>query len=136
MNSGLYAFAGDSATATAAACANRLDEPMTNVSNVYLGLSRFPLVSVAIWPLDGRRSSRPVPATGERGGTLSTPRSPADRTPISVARAAAAALTAEFHGSSEASPTGRSNSRSLPSRAGGMPGAAPADTPADPPEVP
>ena len=40
MNSGLYAFAGDSATATAAACANRLDEPMTNVSNVYFGLSR------------------------------------------------------------------------------------------------
>ena len=42
MNSGLYAFAGDSATATAAACANRLDEPMTNVSNVYFGLSRLP----------------------------------------------------------------------------------------------
>ena len=43
MNSGLYAFAGDSATATAAAWANRLDEPMTNVSKVYFGLSRFPL---------------------------------------------------------------------------------------------
>ena len=32
MNSGLYAFAGASATAFAAACANRLDEPITNVS--------------------------------------------------------------------------------------------------------
>src|SRR2546428_6956722 len=40
MNSGLYAFAGASATATAAAWANRLLDPMTNVSNVYFGLSR------------------------------------------------------------------------------------------------
>src|SRR5580704_15466034 len=40
MNRGLYALAGASATATAAACANRLLDPMTNVSNVYLGLSR------------------------------------------------------------------------------------------------
>src|SRR5215472_17263625 len=39
MNSGLYAFAGASATATAAACANRLLDPMTNVSKVYFGLS-------------------------------------------------------------------------------------------------
>jgi hypothetical protein len=36
----LYAFAGASATATAAACANRLLEPMTKVSKVYLGFSR------------------------------------------------------------------------------------------------
>ena len=40
MNSGLYARAGASATATAAACVNRLLEPMTNVSNVYLGFRR------------------------------------------------------------------------------------------------
>ena len=40
MNSGLYALAGASATATAAAWANRLDEPMTNVSKVYFGFSR------------------------------------------------------------------------------------------------
>ena len=40
MNSGLYALAGASATATAAAWANRLLEPMTKVSNMYLGLSR------------------------------------------------------------------------------------------------
>src|SRR2546429_463819 len=57
MNSGLYALAGDSATATLAACANRLDEPMTKVSNVYFGLSRLPSPP----PLPARRSSRPVP---------------------------------------------------------------------------
>src|SRR2546430_4509790 len=76
MNSGLYALAGDSATATLAACANRLDEPMTKVSNVYFGLSRLPSPP----PLPARRSSRPVPgptvarcaigggAAGTRGG--------------------------------------------------------------------
>ena len=42
MNSGLYALAGASATATAAACANRLLEPMTNVSKVYFEFSRVP----------------------------------------------------------------------------------------------
>ena len=55
MNSGLYALAGDSATATEAACANRFDEPMTNVSNMYFGLSRLPPLSA---PADNRRSSR------------------------------------------------------------------------------
>src|SRR6266704_3677307 len=39
MNSGLYALAGASATATAAACANLLLEPMTKVSKVYFGFS-------------------------------------------------------------------------------------------------
>ena len=56
MNSGLYAFAGDSATATDAACAKRLDEPMTNVSNVYFGFSRLPPAS----------SRRPARAAGAR----------------------------------------------------------------------
>ena len=37
MKSGLYAWAGASATASAAACANRLDDPITNRSNVYFG---------------------------------------------------------------------------------------------------
>src|SRR6266508_1106372 len=37
MKSGLYACAGASATARAAACANRFDEPITNRSNVYFG---------------------------------------------------------------------------------------------------
>ena len=40
MVSGLYDFPGFSATATAAAWANRLDEPMTKVSKVYFGFSR------------------------------------------------------------------------------------------------
>ena len=38
MKSGLYACAGASATASAAACAKRFDEPITNRSKVYLGL--------------------------------------------------------------------------------------------------
>src|SRR5512133_852083 len=37
MNRGLYACAGASATARAAACANRFDDPITNRSNVYFG---------------------------------------------------------------------------------------------------
>ena len=39
-NNGLYAFAGDSATATHAAWANLLLLPITNVSNVYFGFNR------------------------------------------------------------------------------------------------
>ena len=38
MKSGLYAWAGASATASAAACANRFDEPITNESKVYFWL--------------------------------------------------------------------------------------------------
>ena len=68
MNSGLYAFAGDSATATAAAWANRLDEPMTNVSNVYFGLSRLP----------PSRRSPAEPAVGA-GRCLAGPRVPTAR---------------------------------------------------------
>lgn len=40
MNSGLYALAGVSETAKAAAWAKRLDWPMTNDSKTYLGFSR------------------------------------------------------------------------------------------------
>src|SRR5918996_2166328 len=40
MRGGLYACAGASATASAAACAKRFDEPITNRSNVYFGFSR------------------------------------------------------------------------------------------------
>src|SRR5918996_5166184 len=39
MKSGLYACAGASATASAAACAKRFDDPMMKRSNVYFGLS-------------------------------------------------------------------------------------------------
>src|SRR6476620_1607635 len=41
MNNGLYERAGPSATASAAAWANRLLEPATKVSKVYFGLSRL-----------------------------------------------------------------------------------------------
>src|SRR5215831_15684187 len=51
MNSGLYALAGASATATAAAWANRLLEPITNVSNVYLGLSLAATGRGVGWPV-------------------------------------------------------------------------------------
>jgi hypothetical protein len=40
MNNGLYALAGASATAIAAAWAKRLLDPATKVSKVYFGLSR------------------------------------------------------------------------------------------------
>src|SRR3954471_14983008 len=66
MNSGLYALAGDSATATDAAWANRLDEPMTKDSNVYFGLSRLPAVSAGRLP---RLSPRPVPGPTPRAGS-------------------------------------------------------------------
>ena len=39
-NSGLYARAGASATATAAAWLKRFDAPMTNVSKMYFSFSR------------------------------------------------------------------------------------------------
>src|SRR3954468_12730424 len=65
MNSGLYAFAGDSATATDAACAKRLEEPMTNVSNMYLGLSLLPPVSGA-----GGRAGLSGPRVSPGGATI------------------------------------------------------------------
>ena len=40
MKSGLYALAGASATATAAAWAKRFDPPMTKLSKLYFGFSR------------------------------------------------------------------------------------------------
>src|ERR1700675_1817134 len=42
MKSGLYACAGASATASAAACAKRFEEPITNESKVYFALSPMP----------------------------------------------------------------------------------------------
>src|SRR5690242_6597233 len=42
MKGGLYACAGASATASAAACANRFDDPITNESKVYFGFSQMP----------------------------------------------------------------------------------------------
>src|SRR3990170_3614335 len=74
-SSGLYAFPGASATATAAAWANRFDEPMTKVSKVYFGLRRAsPCASVAVWlitdPLGGgatEASGRPSAGSAGSG---------------------------------------------------------------------
>ena len=54
MNSGLYALAGASATATAAAWAKRLLAPMTKVSKVYFGFSRVASASVMLTSSSGR----------------------------------------------------------------------------------
>src|SRR5262245_14950673 len=60
MKSGLYACAGASATARAAACAKRFDEPMTKRSKVYFGFNSTSVLSLA-----GITSGR---ATLEGGG--------------------------------------------------------------------
>src|SRR5919198_1061896 len=49
MKSGLYACAGASATASAAACANRFEEPITNESKVYFALSPLSLCLRGGW---------------------------------------------------------------------------------------
>src|SRR5437763_8334611 len=69
MNSGLYALAGASATATAAAWANLLLDPMTNVSNVYLGLSLVAAGRGTGWPVPPGRTAfggpwAPLPSAG------------------------------------------------------------------------
>ncbi len=48
MKRGLYALAGDSDTARAAACANLLLLPTTNVLNVYLGFRAVIDSSIAL----------------------------------------------------------------------------------------
>src|SRR5690625_2082655 len=76
--SGLYALPGTSATATAAAWANRLLEPMTKVSNVYRG---FRCISPSVrrsasegGVADGRPRSGPVVTRDpRRGDDLSDP---------------------------------------------------------------
>src|SRR4051794_27479242 len=61
MSSGLYALPGASAAATAAACANRFEEPITKVSKTYLGLSR---VSSTL-PPDGPPACEGGPASSK-----------------------------------------------------------------------
>ena len=66
MSSGLYAFPGASATATAAAWANRLDEPMTNVSKTYFGFRRVSrwLPGAVLPPADPSAPGAVRPANG------------------------------------------------------------------------
>ncbi len=66
MKSGLYAWAGASATASAAAWAKRLDEPITNRSNVYLGLR--PIFGGAS-AISARRTGTTEPSTGSTGAS-------------------------------------------------------------------
>ena len=74
MKSGLYACAGASATASAAACAKRFDEPITNESKVYLGF--MPTARRCRPPrggggsIAGGRARAPRSATGERNPPL------------------------------------------------------------------
>src|SRR5262245_31134554 len=72
MNSGLYALAGDSATATAAAWAKRLLAPVTKVSNVYFGLRRaasiVPLTGLAVPPCCQGAGELPASEAGSTGG--------------------------------------------------------------------
>ena len=63
MTSGLYDLPGASATATAAAWAKRLDDPMTKFSKRYLGLSR---ASAAVPRLSGDDVGALRPAGDER----------------------------------------------------------------------
>src|SRR4051794_35393852 len=124
MNSGLYAFAGDSATATDAAWANRLDDPMTNVSNVYFGLSRLPALSAGMAP---RLSPRPVPGPTPRGGSSRMLLGRTDM-PVSPGRAAVATpagMAAPHDCAGGAAGSASSKRRSALSRAAGSNGAGP-----------
>src|ERR1700712_3348717 len=99
MNSGLYAFAGASATATAAAWVNRLLEPMTNVSKVYLGLSRASRGST------GRVDPEPLRPGLDRRPFRSEPAKPLARESRSFIGAAAQAVPPNGRGpASPASP--------------------------------
>ena len=73
MKSGLYACAGASATASAAAWAKRFDEPITNRSNVYFGLdpAAEPARSGA-GRSAARRPRRPAAAAGRAAPALGT----------------------------------------------------------------
>ena len=59
MKSGLYACAGASATASAAAWAKRFDEPITNRSNVYFGFSPDSLIRCGRRPRSCRARRAP-----------------------------------------------------------------------------
>src|SRR3954449_2858311 len=72
MKSGLYAWAGASATASAAACAKRFDEPITNRSKVYFGF--MPLSAAPASTCLGAASVGDGVSTGIRSVTESPTR--------------------------------------------------------------
>src|SRR3954453_16229989 len=102
MNSGLYALAGASATATAAACANRLPEPITKVSKVYFGLSRAGSTRVAARPVTADGGGQGRPARGS-SATWSTPDAPAG--PLRSAASGSATTVASSAGGSTVTAT-------------------------------
>ena len=88
MKSGLYAWAGASATASAAACAKRFDEPMTKLSKVYFGFVRAGSDSSPLPGIDAPASS---PARLDHGcrvpsATVSTTRTSRPSTSRAAAR--------------------------------------------------
>src|SRR3954469_17556126 len=85
MKSGLYACAGASATASAAACAKRFDEPITNRSNVYLGFIPASLAGAA----DGRGFASAAAGLGRSTGTRSVTESATRRSWPVTSRTAA-----------------------------------------------
>ena len=128
MNSGLYARAGASATATAAAWLNRFEAPITKVSNRYFSLSRLcaarrpgrggaelrtarrPARPAGL-PMCGSSAARaaanpsrvrPAGSTGATRGTVGRPGAGTD-SPLEPAESAATALSI----GSGAAPSGR-----------------------------
>src|SRR4051812_1047576 len=85
MKSGLYACAGASATASAAACAKRFDEPITNRSNVYFGFIPASLAGAA----DGRGFASAAAGLGRSTGTRSVTESATRRSWPVTSRTAA-----------------------------------------------
>ncbi len=79
MNRGLYALAGASATATAAACANRLLEPITKVSKVYFGFSRAGSPCVRLPRPSHLFCTPPAPPAAGTGGAPRSNESGSDR---------------------------------------------------------
>src|SRR5579862_2591706 len=86
MKSGLYACAGASATASAAACAKRFDDPITNESNVYLALKPPLSGRLGINRWTGAATPALVSAAGARVSTWSSISRPA---PVTSRTAAA-----------------------------------------------
>src|SRR4051794_23930398 len=88
MKSGLWACAGASATASAAACAKRFDEPMTKESNVYFVLSAAGASRVVVdTPRSGAATG--VSAAGAGGSLSATTRRTCRSPPIESFTAAA-----------------------------------------------
>ncbi|GAA4913414.1 hypothetical protein GCM10023223_35750 [Stackebrandtia albiflava] len=120
MNSGLYAFAGDSATATAAACANRFDEPITKVSKLYFGFNRLACATGGVACRGSLRNTPVRSGAGSAaggGGTIGA----AERGAGGVARGPGPSTEVSNNGGGN--PADRDDDRDASCRAGGAGGA-------------